>query len=193
MEFATKEQWLTALLAQNGRLERLLSIMTGGTLVNVEWLPPTTLPTQDEEQAEFLQRKLEDYGIESQFVIGPGPWQGAGILHTAEGDTGLLVILAYVQQEDFYQEQLQRHLQWLQQMAQLNSFPIRMLLLAFSKVPDLEDPQLTQLESWQWEELLETGVQMAIGKEAALKEVVILPIVAYSAWLENIKQSEQNA
>ena len=85
MEFATKEQWLTALLAQNGRLERLLSIMTGGTLVNVEWLPPTTLPTQDEEQAEFLQRKLEDYGIESQFVIGPGPWQGAGILHTAEG------------------------------------------------------------------------------------------------------------
>ena len=58
MEFATKEQWLTAILAQNGRLARLLSIMTGGTLVNVEWLPPTTLPTQDEEQMCIRDRTL---------------------------------------------------------------------------------------------------------------------------------------
>ena len=185
MEFITKEQWLTALLAQNGRLERLLSIMTGGALAEIKWLPPEVLPDRADAQAEFLQQNLEAYGVESQFVIGPEPWQGAGILHTAEGNAGLLVILAYVQQEDFHQEQLQRHLQWLQQMVQLNHFPIRLLLLAFSKVPDLEEPQFTQLENWQWEELLETGVQMAIGKEAALEEVLILPIVAYSAWLKN--------
>ena len=96
-----------------------------------------------------------------------------------------MVIAAYAALEDFHQEELQAHLQWLQQMQHLNNFPVRMLLLAFSKVPDpVEYEQPGMLNTWEWEELLETGMHMAIGQQADLAEVMILPMVAYPAWLE---------
>ena len=183
----TKEQWMQALLQieQGGRLNRLLSIMSGGEVATVQWmqdLTGTSLPAA--EQAEYIQQVLQQAGVKTQFVIAPTNWQSAGILHLRDGNKGLLVTLAYAAMEDFQQGELQAHLQWLQQMLQLNNIPVRLLLLAFCKVPDTDAEQQGMLESWQWEELLETGVQMATGQQASLAEVTILPMVAYPAWLE---------
>ncbi len=183
----TREQWMQSLLLikQGARINQLLSIMTGGQIQSVQWL--MDVPDSAVKQAEYLQAALQQMQVESQFVIPAMPWQGAGILHTDEGRTGLLVTAAYAAQEDFHQEDLQAALQWLQQMLQLNHFPIRLLLLAFSKVPDVSDAQLGMLETWQWEELLETGVQMATGQQASIAELMILPMVAYPNWVkENI-------
>ena len=105
-------------------------------------------------------------------------------MHMRDGVKGLMVIASYAAVEDFHQSDLQQQLQWLQQMQHLNPFPIRMLMLAFSKVPDVDYEQPGMLDTWQWEELLETGMHMAIGQEAYLAEVMILPMVAYPAWLE---------
>ena len=70
-------------------------------------------------------------------------------------------------------------------MLQLNDFPIRLLLLAFSRVPDTEELEQTgMLETWQWEELLESGVQMATGQQASIAELLILPMVAYPTWIK---------
>ena len=40
------------------------------------------------------------------------------------------------------------------------------------------------------EELLESGVQMAIGQQAMLEEVTILPLVAYEDWLRKLAELE---
>ena len=188
MEQITKEAWLNALLPihNGGRLNQLLSVMTGGNIQYIEWLMNMGLDTmQAAEQAETIQQVLANAQVDSQFVVPALPWQGAGILHTGEGETGLMVIAAYAALEDFHQEELQAQLQWLQQMQHLNNFPVRMLLLAFSKVPDpVEYEQPGMLNTWEWEELLETGMHMAIGQQADLAEVMILPMVAYPAWLE---------
>lgn len=189
MTQVTKEQWMQALLRieQGGRLNRLLSIMSGGKVAAVQWMQEITgknLPAS--EQAEYVQQVLQQAGVETQFVIAPTIWQSAGILQMRDGSRGLLVTLAYAAMEDFQQGELQAQLQWLQQMLQLNGIPVQLLLLAFSKVPDTEAEQPGMLESWQWEELLETGVQLATGQQASLAEVIILPMVAYPAWLEEI-------
>ena len=187
MEQVTREAWLNALLPINngGRLNQLLSVMTGGNIQYIQWMLDMGIETMSvAEQAETIQQILAQDNVESAFVIPAEPWQGAGILHTSDGETGLMVISAYVAIEDFYQENLQAQLQWLQQMQQLNNFPVRMLLLAFSKVPDADFEQPGMLDTWQWEELLETGMHMAIGQQADLAEVMILPMVAYPAWLE---------
>lgn len=184
MESITKEAWMQALLQikQGTRINQLLSIMSGGQIQSVQWL--ADLPTEAETQADHLQAVLQQAQVESQFIIPAHPWQSAGILHTEDGQTGLMVVLAYAVQDDFHQGALQAQLQWLQQMVQLNNFPVRLLLLAFSKVPDSADEQPGMLETWQWEELLETGVQMAIGQQASIAEVMVLPMVAYPSWLE---------
>ena len=187
MEPVTKEQWMQALLGlkQGGRLNPLLSIMSGGTLQQIRWMTDiTTEPMDASIQADYIQQMLAQAQVESQFVIAPIPWQGAAVLTTDAGQNGLLVCAAYAAAEDFQQAQLQQQLHWLQQMAQLNDFPVRLLLLAFCKVPDGEAQQPGMLETWQWEELLETGLQMATGQQAALAEVLILPMVAYPAWLD---------
>ena len=187
MEQISRETWLKALLPikEGGRLNQLLSIMSGGKIPYIQWLTEIGLDAMPaEEQAETLQQVLAQVQVESQFVVPAVPWQGAGILHTDEGEKGLMVIAAYAGIEDFHQEELQAQLQWLQQMQHLNPFPVRMLLLAFSKVPDVEYEQPGMLNSWEWEEVLETGMHMAIGQHAALEEVMILPMVAYRAWLE---------
>lgn len=184
MEPVTKEQWMQALLSinQGARLNQLMSIMTGGTIQTIQWLMDA--PAETGEQAEYLQAVLQQSGVDSQFIIPAVPWQGAGLLRTDDGQTGLLVTAAYALQEDFHQGELQARLQWLQQMQQLHNFPIRLLLLAFSKVPDVPDEQPGMLETWQWEELLETGVQMATGQQASIAEVMILPMVAYPGWVK---------
>lgn len=188
MEAITKETWLNALLPihNGGRLNQLLSVMTGGNIQYIQWMLHSGVEQMHAaEQADFIQQILAQEGVESQFVIPNQPWQGAGVLHTSEGEKGLMVIAAYAAIEDFHQEELQAQLQWLQQMQQLNAFPVRMLLLAFSKVPDpVEYEQPGMLNTWEWEEILETGMHMAIGQEADLAEVMILPMVAYPAWLE---------
>ena len=184
MEMITKETWTEALLSihQGARLNQLLSIMTGGQLQTIQWLADA--PAEADAQAEYLQAALEQAGVESQFVIPPKPWQSVGLLRTDEGQTGIVVMAAYALQEDFHQSELQSQLQWLQQMLQINDFPVRLLLLAFSRVPDTKpEEQPGMLETWQWEELLEIGVQMATGQQASLAEVMILPMVAYPAWL----------
>ncbi len=183
-QIITKETWLKGLLSinQGARINQLLSIMTGGQIQSVQWLMDT--PTDTAEQAEYLQAVLQQAQVESQFVIPASAWQGVGILHTDEGQTGLLVTAAYAQQNDFHQAELQAALQWLQQMLQLNDFPIRLLLLAFSKVPDSQEEQPGMLETWQWEELLETGVQMATGQQASIAELMILPMAAYPGWVK---------
>ena len=185
METITKEAWMQALLQINegARLNQLMSIMTGGQIQNVNWLNDGS--ENASEQAEYLQDALESAGVESHFVIPAEKWQDAGLIHTDEGRTGLLVTAAYAQQEDFHQAALQHKLQWLQQMLQLNDFPIRLLLLAFSRVPDTEELEQTgMLETWQWEELLESGVQMATGQQASIAELLILPMVAYPTWIK---------
>ena len=185
METITKEAWMQALLQINegARLNQLMSIMTGGQIQNVNWLNDGL--ENASEQAEYLQDALESAGVESQFIIPAEKWQAAGLIHTDEGRTGLLVTAAYAQQEDFHQAALQHKLQWLQQMLQLNDFPIRLLLLAFSRVPDTEElEQPGMLETWQWEELLESGVQMATGQQASIAELLILPMVAYPTWIK---------
>ena len=184
MEVITNDAWMQALLQinQGARLNQLMSIMTGGQIQSVQWL--NDAPGEAAEQAEYLQAALQNAGVESQFIIPAEAWQAAGLIRTDEGRTGLLVTAAYAQQEDFHQAALQAKLQWLQQMQHLNDFPVRMLLLAFSKVPDVEYEQPGMLDTWQWEELLETGMHMAIGQQADLAEVMILPMVAYPAWLE---------
>ena len=53
-----------------------------------------------------------------------------------------------------------------------------------ARFPDDAQEQPGMLETWQWEEILETGVQIAIGQQAVLEEVMILPMVAYRRWLE---------
>ena len=188
MEQITREAWLNALLPihNGGRLNQLLSVMTGGNIQYIEWMLHMGIDAMSPaEQAETIQQVLANAQVDSQFVVPVMPWQGAGILHTAEGETGLMVIAAYAALDDFHQEELQAHLQWLQQMQHLNNFPVRMLLLAFSKVPDpVEYEQPGMLNTWEWEELLETGMHMAIGQQADLAEVMILPMVAYPAWLE---------
>lgn len=187
MEQVTREAWLNALLPINdgGRLNQLLSVMTMGNIQYIQWMLDMGIHWMNTaEQAEIMQQILAQAQVDSQFVIPAVPWQGAGILHTSEGETGLMVISAYAAVEDFHQEELQAQLQWLQQMQHLNNFPVRMLLLAFSKVPDVEYEQPGMLDTWQWEELLETGMHMAIGQQADLAEVMILPMVAYPAWLE---------
>ena len=185
MEQITKEMWMQALLKMNqgARLNQLLSIMTGGQIQSVQWL--ADLPADAKAQAEYLQAVLQQAQMESQFLIPAVPWQSAGILHMDDGQTGCMIVMAYAIQEDFHQGALQAQLQWLQQMAQLNGFPVRLLLLAFSKVPDSADAPPDMLETWQWEELLETGVQMAIGQQASIAEVMILPMVAYPSWMKN--------
>jgi hypothetical protein len=184
MEVITNDAWMQALLQINegARLNQLMSIMTGGQIQSVQWL--NDAPAEAVQQAEYLQAALQNAGVESQFIIPAEAWQAAGLIRTDEGCTGLLVTAAYAQQGDFHQAALQAKLQWLQQMQHLNNFPVRMLLLAFSKVPDVEYEQPGMLDTWQWEELLETGMHMAIGQQADLAEVMILPMVAYPAWLE---------
>lgn len=187
MEQVTRETWLNALLPihDGGRLNQLLSVMTGGEIQHIQWMQNMGIDTMESaEQADVLQQMLSQAQVESAFVIPAVPWQGAGILHTNEGDKGIMVISAYAAVEDFLQEELQAQLHWLQQMQHLNPFPVRMLLLAFSKVPDAEYEQPGMLDTWQWEELLETGMHMAIGQDASLAEVLILPMVAYPAWLK---------
>lgn len=187
MEQVTREMWLQALLPikNGGRLNQLLSVMTGGAIQQIQWLNEIGLETMDvAQQADALQQVLLQTNVENEFLIPASPWQGAGILHMNEGETGLIVVAAYAEAEDFYQDELQAQLQWLQQMQQLNGFPVRLLLLAFSKVPDVELEQPGMLDTWQWEELLETGLHMAIGQDASLEEVLVLPMVAYPAWLE---------
>lgn len=186
MESITKETWMQALLGINdgARLNQLMSIMSGGQVQAIQWLADA--PQHNAAQAEYLQAALQQAGVESQFVIPAECWQSAGLMRMDDGRTGLIVAAAYAQQEDFHQAALQAKLQWLQQMLQLNDFPVRLLLLAFSRVPDTAEPeQPGMLETWQWEELLETGVQMAIGREASLAEVMILPMVAYPAWVKS--------
>ena len=185
METVTKETWMQALLSinQGARLNQLLSIMTGGSIQAIQWL--NDAPQENAEQAEYLQAALQSAGVESQFIIPAESWQSAGLMRMDDGRIGLMVTAAYAQQDDFMQSALQAKLQWLQQMLQLNDFPVRMLLLAFSKVPDVPEEQPGMLETWQWEELLETGVQMAIGQNAALAEVMVLPMVAYPNWLKS--------
>ena len=110
MEQITKEAWLNALLPihNGGRLNQLLSVMTGGNIQYIEWLMNMGLDTmQVAEQAETIQQVLANAQVNSQFVVPALPWQGAGILHTAEGETGLMVISAYAALEDFHQEELQ--------------------------------------------------------------------------------------
>lgn len=185
MEPITKEAWMQALLQINegARLNQLMSIMTGGQIQSVQWLNDS--PDNASEQAEYLQAALQNAGVESEFIIPSEAWQAAGLIRTDEGRTGLLVAAAYAQQEDFHQAALQAKLQWLQQMLQLNDFPVRLLLLGFSRVPDTaETEQPGMLETWQWEELLEAGVQMATGQQANIAELLILPMVAYPAWIK---------
>lgn len=187
MEQTSREAWLAALLPikEGGRLNQLLSVMTGGDIQYIQWLQDFGIAQMDAvTQAETLQQILTQAQVDSEFVIPALPWQGAGVMHMNDGVKGLMVISAYAAIEDFHQEELQTQLQWLQQMQQLNNFPVRMLLLAFSKVPDVDYEQPGMLDTWQWEELLETGMHMAIGQQAYLQEVMILPMVAYPAWLE---------
>ncbi len=186
MEQYSRETWLNALLPirDGDRLNKLLSVMTGGNIQHIQWLTELGLETmQSEEQAETLQQILLQANVQSDFILPAVPWQGAGILHTDENQIGLMVISAYAAMEDFHQDELQAQLQWLQQMQHLNNFPVRMLLLAFSKEPDVDFEQPGMLNTWEWEEILETGLHMAIGQNAELAEVMILPMVAYRNWL----------
>lgn len=186
MEQITRERWLEALLSlqQGGRLNQLLSVMSGGDLQYVEWLEPGHFAALDGEgQAEVLGQRLAQEQLDSCWPQ-PEHWQGAGLLHMQGGGKGLMVVSAFAAIEDFQQETLARQLRWLQQMQQQNGFPVRLLLLAFAKEPDCAQEQPGMLEHWQWEEVLETGLQMAIGQQAALAEVLILPMVAYRRWLQ---------
>ena len=178
-------------LEQGARVNQLLSIMSGGEIAYVQWLYPLlqdnyALP---EDQLSFLQAQLAAEQVDSVWPAQAMPWQSAGLLHTRGGQTGLLVVAAYAAQEDFSQEELQMQLSWLQQMKQHNAFPVRLLLLGFSKVPDSGAAE-PELESWQWEELLESGVQLAIGQQAMLEEVTILPLVSYEDWLRKLAELE---
>ena len=57
-------------------------------------------------------------------------------------------------------------------------------------VVDGTDPEL---QAWQWEELLETGIQMVIGQAAMLEEVLVLPLVVYPEWLNRLAELETQA
>lgn len=188
-----RQRWMQAVcnLEQGARVNQLLSIMSGGEIAYVQWLYPLLRDdyAMPAEQQSFLQAQLAAEQIDSVWPAQAMPWQGAGLLHTRGGQTGLLVVAAYAAQEDFNQEELQMQLSWLQQMKQHNNFPVRLLLLGFSKVPDSGAAE-PELESWQWEELLESGVQMAVGQQVMLEEVTILPLVAYEDWLRKLAELE---
>lgn len=187
MEQITRTRWLEALLSlqQGGRFNQVLSVMSGGDLQYVEWLEPSPFAALDSAgQAEVLQQRLAQEQLASCWPLLPEHWQSAGILHMQDGGKGLMVVAAFAAIEDFQQEALARQLHWLRQMERQNSFPVRLLLLAFAKEPGCAEEQPGMLEHWQWEELLETGLQMAIGQQVALAEVLILPMVAYRRWLQ---------
>lgn len=187
MKHITKEKWLEALLAinQGSRLNQLLSVMSGGAIQYIAWQDTAAFASSDAaEQRGILQQMLAQAQLEICWPAQPEQWQGAGILHDKDGKRGLLVVAAFAVMEDFQQAQLQQKLSWLRQLQRQNKFPVRLLLLAFSKVPDDAQEQPGMLEAWQWEEILETGVQMAIGQQAVLEEVMLLPMIAYRRWLE---------
>lgn len=188
-----RQRWMQAVcnLEQGARVNQLLSIMSGGEIAYVQWLYPLLQDgyTMPENQQSFLQAQLAAEQVDSVWPAPAMQWQSAGLLHTRGGQTGLLVVAAYAAPEDFSQEELQLQLSWLQQMKQHNDFPVRLLLLGFSKVPDSGAAE-PELESWQWEELLENGVQMAIGQQAMLEEVTILPLVSYEDWLRKLNELE---
>lgn len=188
-----RQRWIQAVcnLEQGARVNQLLSIMSGGEIAYVQWLYPLLQDSyaMPEDQQSFFQAQLAAEQVDSVWPAQAMQWQSAGLLHTRSGQTGLLVVAAYAAQEDFNQEELQMQLSWLQQMKQHNDFPVRLLLLGFSKVPDSGAAE-PELESWQWEELLESGVQMAIGQQAMLEEVTILPLVSYEDWLRKLDELE---
>ena len=196
MEQATERQhWLQAVcnLEQGARLNQLLSIMSGGQSAYVQWSFPLLqegyqLP---EDPAEYLQQQLSLSDLQTPWPQWDNLWHAAGITQERTGGTGVIVVLAYARQEEFDQAQLQQALSWLQQMQQ-QPFPVRLLLLAFSRANDSDgtDPEL---QAWQWEELLETGIQMVIGQAAMLEEVLVLPLVVYPEWLNRLAEPETQA
>ena len=61
MEQVTKETWLNALLPINngGRLNQLLSVMTGGNIHSIQWMLDMGIDTMDAaSQAETIQQIL---------------------------------------------------------------------------------------------------------------------------------------
>lgn len=183
----TREKWMQAFLSidQGNRLSQLLSIMSGGTIRNIQWFREMIFRKMTTtEQAEYLQNELQQADIENHILISETLWQGSGLYLTDKNEIGLIVITTYALSTDFQQNELQAELKWLQQMLQLNKFPVRLLLLAFSKVPDMNvEEQFGMLETWQWEEVLETGMHMVIGQKVSIAETIILPIIAYPNWL----------
>lgn len=187
MEQITRERWLSALLSMDGggRLNPLLSVMSGGKIQFVTWLEPVSFAASDAAaQNDALQQLLAEAQITGQWPAQPLQWQGAGLLHSQNGEQGLLVAAAFAAPEDFQQSQLEQALRWLRQMQQHNSFPVRLLLLAFCQAPDTAQAQPDLLPTWQWEEILETGLQLATGQQSALEEVLVLPLAAYPRWLQ---------
>ena len=72
MEQITREAWLQALLPikEGGRLNQLLSVMTGGDIQYIQWLQDFGIADMDAEtQADTLQQILAQAQVESQFVV----------------------------------------------------------------------------------------------------------------------------
>ena len=195
----SREQWLKALLhmgkpgEKGARLNQLLSLISGGEIQYVEWLYPELKEEQlnGEKLQNLLNEKLQQEGLAAVWPASLPQFQGAGILQDNKNEAGLYLVLTYADAADFYQEELKEMLLWLQQMQQNNSFPVRLLLLAFCQdtyEPE-KHPQL--LGEWQWEEILETGLDMIIGEGKRLAEVSILTMVAYDNWLVQLSSLSQ--
>ena len=191
MEKEDREQWLKALLhmgkpgEKGARLNQLLSLISSGEIQYVDWVyPGLTEEKLDQEQLQnLLGEKLQQGGLQVVWPADMPNYQGAGILEDNKNEAGLYVVAAYADMADFYQEELREMLLWLQQMQQNNSFPVRLLLLAFCQDTYEPDKHPRLLGEWQWEEILETGLNMIIGEGNRLAEVSILTLVAYDNWL----------
>lgn len=191
MEKEDREQWLKALLhmgkpgEKGARLNQLLSLISSGEIQYVDWVyPGLTEEKLDQEQLQnLLGEKLQQGGLQVVWPADMPNYQGAGILEDNKNEAGLYVVAAYADMADFYQEELREMLLWLQQMQQNNSFPVRLLLLAFCQDTYEPDKHPWLLGEWQWEEILETGLNMIIGEGNRLAEVSILTLVAYDNWL----------
>ena len=186
-----REQWLKGLLymgkpgEKGARLNQLLSLVSGGEIQYVEWVYPEL--TEEQVNAEQLQtvlsEKLQQEGVEVVWPADMPAYQGAGILQDNKNEAGLYLVAAYADMADFYQEELRKMLLWLQQLQQSNSFPVRLLLLAFCQDTYEPEKHPELLGEWQWEEILETGLNMIIGEGNRLAEVSVLTLVAYDNWL----------
>lgn len=165
MEVITKDRWLNALLKQQngGRLNQMLSLMTGGEIEYVEWNQTSDDPWDMQGTVHLQYRELPSDPITRL--------------------EGIIVMSAFASLEDFSQDRLEQQLQWVRNTQIEEHVPVRLLLLAFSRDNFDSSEQPGMITEEQWEELLTDGIAMAIGVRAELQEVIVLPMVAYQNWL----------